>query len=65
MSVNRKDRFQEEKGSSRRDDHKKYTRMVSEGKEVAVLGSCATVVKKPMLCKSCKQGDGFLESQEP
>ena len=49
MSVNRKVRFQEVKGSSRRDDHKNGTRVVSQGKEMAVLGSCATAVKKPVL----------------
>ena len=65
MSVNRDVRFQEEKVPSRRDGHKKCTRMVSEGKDVAVLGSCATAEMKPVHCKSCRQGDGCLESQEP
>ena len=39
--------------------------MVSEDKDLAVLGSCAIAVKKPMLCNNCKQGDGYLGSQEP
>ena len=64
MSVNREVRFQEEKGFIQEGWPQKCTRVVSEGKDLAVLGTCATAVKKPVLGKSCRQGEGCLGSQE-
>ena len=53
------------KGSIQEGWSQKYTRVVSGGKDLAVLGSCATAEKKPVLRKSCRQGEGCLGSQEP